>query len=68
MLRQYTDDPPADWDAYCREQDALHNMLPICCECGQRIEDDFCYEINDAIICEDCMDRQYKKYTMDLVV
>lgn len=40
--------------------------LPICCECGQRIEDEFCYEINDEILCETCME-QYKKFTSDLM-
>lgn len=64
---QYTDDPAADYDAYSRELDAARELLPECCECGQRIEDDFCYEINDEIICETCME-QYKKFTMDLVV
>lgn len=50
MLRQYTDDPPADWDAHCREQDALHDMLPMCCECGQRIEDEIsvCDDVDEA--------------------
>lgn len=67
MLRQYTNNPPADYDAHCREQDRAMELLPECCECGNRIEDDFCYEINGEIICETCME-QYKKFTMDLVV
>lgn len=64
---RYTDEPDKDYDAYCREQDRAMEQLPICCECGERIEDEYCYEINDEIICETCME-QYRKYTMDLVV
>lgn len=63
---QYTDDPVADYDAYCREQDKFMEQLPYCDECGQRIEDEFCYQIDDVIICEDCIER-FRKYTTDLV-
>lgn len=65
-MRRYTDDPPSDYDAYCIEQERETERLPICCECGQRIEDEFCYQINDEIICETCME-QYKKFTSDLM-
>ena len=63
---QYTDDPVADFDAYDRAQAAETERLPICCECNARIEDEFCYQINDEIICETCME-QYKKFTSDLM-
>lgn len=63
---QYTDDPVADYDAYDRAQEAEMERLPICCECGQRIEDEFCYQINDEVLCETCME-QYKKFTADLM-
>lgn len=63
---RYTDDPPADWDAYCREQDKYMEQMPYCDECGQRIEDEFCYKIGDYIMCEECIDR-CRKYTTDLI-
>lgn len=62
-----TDDPPADWDAYCRHQDALHGMLPMCEECGHHIEDEHCFEFNDVYICEECLDKNHKKRTEDVV-
>ena len=63
---QYTDDPVADHQAWCEHQDYLHGMLPMCAECGERIDSEFCYEINGEIICVTCME-QYKKFTADLM-
>lgn len=67
MWPRYTDDPPADWDAHCREMDYLHGMLPMCEECGHHIEDEHCYEFNDVYICEECLDKNHKKRTEDVV-
>ena len=67
MRRQYTDDPPADYDAYCRNQDYLHGMLPMCEECGHRIEDEYTFEFNDTYICEECLERNHRKHTADLM-
>ena len=61
-----TDDPCADYDRFDAEREAALELLPVCCECGERIEDDFCFQINDEIICEDCME-QYRKFTTDLM-
>ena len=63
---RYTDDPAADYDAYCLEQEAAMESLPRCEECGQRIEDECCYVINDEPICETCIE-QYKVFTTDLM-
>ncbi len=38
------------------EQEKLLKMLPICCECGEAIQDEYCYEINGEYICESCME------------
>ena len=65
---RYTDDPPGDWDAYCREQEQLAALLPHCDECDKRIDDDFLYEFDGYLICEDCLDRNHKRQTSDLVV
>ena len=63
---QYTDDPAADYDAFCRQQDLDAARLPVCCECDSRIEEEFCYEINGEVLCETCME-QYKRFTADLM-
>lgn len=58
---RYTDDPAADYDAYCREQDAAEAKLPICADCGERVYDDHFYLINDEVICPACLESNYRK-------
>ena len=58
---RYTDDPHADFLAYDREQEKLLERLPVCSECGEHIQDEKAYYIYDEWICEECMDREYKK-------
>lgn len=62
-----TDDPDRDFDAWEAEQAREMERLPRCSECGERILDDFCYQINDEIICEECMQDNYRKATSDLM-
>lgn len=62
-----TDDPIADFARWDAEQESFREQLPLCVECGNHIEDDFCYEINSEYICQDCLDRNYKKVTTDLI-
>ena len=57
----FTDDPVADYDRYCAEQERESQRFPLCSECGERIMDDFCYEINDEYICEKCMKDNHRK-------
>ena len=51
-----TDDPHADYDRYCAEQDKLVARLPVCEDCERHIEDFSAYYINGVWICEDCME------------
>ena len=62
-----TDNPIADFDRWDAEQQRALEKLPECCECGEPIQDDFCYEINDMIICEECLNDNYRKVTTDLM-
>lgn len=64
---RYTDDPPGDWDAHCIEQDKLMELLPYCDECGERIEDEFLYDFDGCLVCEECLERNHKKFTTDLM-
>lgn len=55
------------WEKHDEElQDALE-LLPLCSICGERIQTEYCYEINDEIICEHCMVGYFRKETMDLM-
>ena len=64
---RYTDDPPADWDAYCIEQEKMMERLPYCDECGKRIEDEFLYDFDGFLICEECLKRNHRKCTEDFM-
>lgn len=63
---QYTDDPIADFAAYDKEcQDWLDN-LPECAYCGNPIQDDHYYCINDENICPECLENEFRKENTDL--
>lgn len=36
--------------------------LPTCDECGEKIHDDYYYDINGEILCEDCL-KKYRRTT-----
>ena len=57
--RTYSDDPAADYDSYCREQDYLHSLYPRCIECDETI-DMFAFDLGDGPMCEECMIRLYR--------
>lgn len=63
----YTDDPIADAMDYYAEQDKQLENLPRCCECDEPIQEDYCFEINDEYICDDCMNRNHRKWVDDIV-
>lgn len=63
----WTDDPVADFHEWDAEQNANAAKLPRCCRCGERIEDDICYRINDEIYCEDCHNDEFRVYTEDVM-
>ena len=62
-----TDDPIADWDRYCAEQQKKLDRLPICCECDEPIQSDACYEFNGELICPECLVENHRKRTDDYV-
>lgn len=51
-----TDDPVADYDRYCMEQDKLVERMPRCEDCDHHITDDRAHYINGAWVCISCMD------------
>ena len=62
-----TDSPERDYDRYDAEQERMREKLPVCSECGEHIQDDFCYVLYDEIICEECLNTGYRKMTTDLI-
>ena len=61
----YSDNPVADYDRYCNEQQKELDKLPECSECGEKIQSDECYEFNDELICPDCLKEYHRKHTED---
>ena len=60
-----TDDPIADFYAYDAELERERQKLPKCAYCGEPIDTEDCYEINEMLICPDCLDNEHKKKTED---
>jgi hypothetical protein len=65
----YTDDAERDFARHDMEQARKEARLPVCEEkkCRKRIHDDYYFEIDGEILCEDCMIRRYRKYTEDYI-
>lgn len=63
----FTDDPLLDFAVHDRQQSEELNKRPVCCYCGEPIQDDFCYEINGDYYCEDCLDMHFRKAVDDIV-
>lgn len=59
-MKYYSDDPVADYDRYCADQQTELDRLPVCEECGEPIQDEEAYYINDCWICEECI-KSYKR-------
>ena len=64
----YVPDYLDHWAEHNRQQEAELNRLPKCCECCEPIQDDYCFQINDEIICEQCLVENYRISTEDLVM
>lgn len=66
MLIFRSDSLSRDIDDYERAQARALEKLPRCSECDEPIQDDFCYEINGELICEECL-QQYRRRTEDVM-
>lgn len=53
------------WEAHDAERQRELERLPRCSECNERIMTDALYEINDELICPDCMEKNHKKWVDD---
>lgn len=63
----YTDDPVKDYDSYDAEQTTKFKQYPLCSYCCDPIIDDYLYEFNDELICEDCLNEHFRKPVDDYV-
>lgn len=61
---------PDNYDMWARhdaEQESELERMPKCYECGKPIQDEHCFEINDELICEKCLNKNHRKHTDDFV-
>lgn len=59
-----------NYDLWRQHDDELEDalgLLPVCSECDEPVQDDYCFVINDEIICESCLNDHYRKLTTDLM-
>lgn len=63
----YSDDPVRDYDRYCAKQDRELAKLPVCCECDDPIQEEFCYEFDGEYICTSCLIKNHRKQVDDCV-
>jgi hypothetical protein len=62
-----TNNPVADWDRYCAEEERELKRRPKCSKCEKPIVDDVCYEINDKLTCPECLEVHYRRWTEDYI-
>lgn len=55
------------WEAYERGREKRLASLPICADCGEPIQEDHFYLINDEAICPTCLEAGYRKEVDDYV-
>lgn len=55
------------WEKHDAEQQKALEQMPKCCECGNPIQEDFCYEINDEPVCDDCMHDNHRVFTESFI-
>jgi formylmethanofuran dehydrogenase subunit E len=63
----WSGDPLADFDRWDAKQQKQLDRLPKCADCGEPIQHDHFYLINDEAICPDCLDAGYRKDVEDYV-
>ena len=53
-----------------RHQNAMDQMLarrPVCSICGENIQDEIAYNINDELICPDCLEKNFQIFVEDYI-
>ena len=63
----YTDNPAIDFAYWDAEQVKAEALLPVCDDCGEAINDDYYYEVDGDILCEECMRHRYRRFTEDYI-
>ena len=65
-MRYRSNDPEADFLCFDAQRAKDEASLPHCDYCGEVIYESY-YEINDEIICEDCMASHFRRDVEDFL-
>lgn len=60
-----SDNPIADFDRYDAERQREEDRLPVCEICGEPIQDDYLYDLEGTLVCEECLKSEYRKPVED---
>lgn len=55
------------WESHERENERQLERLPVCEVCGNPIQDEYLFLINDEFVCEECLIRNFRKDASDYV-
>ncbi len=58
-----TDNPIADFNRHEREKESAASKLPKCDYCDKRIDEDEYYDIEGEIVCRECLNKHFRKWT-----
>lgn len=62
-----TNDPVSDFNRYDAMQQRELERCPKCDYCDEHITADNYYDLDGDIVCEDCLDRYFKRFTDDYI-
>ena len=55
-----------DFSDHDLEQEEWLRSRPKCSECKEHIQEDYCFNVDGEILCEDCMNDKYRVCTEDV--
>jgi formylmethanofuran dehydrogenase subunit E len=55
------------FEMHMAEQERELDKLPECSECGEKIQVEYCFEVNGEYICEGCMKENHRK-SVDMLI
>lgn len=62
-----SNDPYADFVKHDREQEKWLKKRPVCVYCEKHIQDEHLFYINGEIICEECLNDNFKQDTENFI-
>lgn len=66
MMVYYSDNPARDFARRDADQQAWEDSLPHCECCGEPL-DEYVWNIDDQILCDDCAREKYRRDVEDFV-